>query len=76
MMRNVRSTANGVCRTNIQDTMRISTSASTKPVARRKHDGGDGLQQARPDNRADAGLCNAGADQPADQRVRTADGMP
>ena len=69
-MRNVRSTRKGVLRTNSQDTMSTSSSARHEAERRRQHDGRGGLEQARPDDGAEARLGDAGADQAADQRMR------
>ena len=72
MTRNVRSTANGVLRTNSHDTAKHEHQRQHEAGRRRQHDGGGRLQQAGPDDGAAACLGNAGADQAPIKRMGAA----
>ena len=70
-MRNSVSTASGVERTNIQDTIATRTSDSTKPSRGDSTIAADCLQEAGPDDGVEPRPRRAGADEAADQCVRT-----
>ncbi len=70
-MRKARSTANGVERTDAQDTIATSTSASRNPTSGDSTMASKRLRQPAPDRGRKSGLGHAAADQSADQGVRT-----
>ena len=71
-MRKARSTANGVERTDSQDTIATSTSASRKPTSGDSTIASSVFDSPLQTAAEMPGLRHAGADQPADQRVRAA----